>query len=503
MEDKLRSFREAVYDCVNYAKDAFMELLDALSSFDANSVVELSLSPHFKRRHHSIPRALHDCSAGRDGLGNEELDFTMCLIQHSALNNNTSYRSMALDETPQPTPYSSKLPKRIIHQATPTPGQKPIAIGQSISVLGEPREHGAWFLPYSAQRVASDKSAVLCGLEQVENIAMHMTDKVNIIAADCKYSTAAAVSRSWDWDNEVLLARLSPTRVFYYPHRYSRDDIKKRGRPSIYGEAFRLKEGTDTKPDAQVQLEHSTSGGRLCKVNVARFDNLLIKAKAKNKLQHKPVSIFRITIQNEDGSYQYKDPLWLIGSGKLTKTIALECIFHSYNNRYSIEHWFRFSKQKLLFNGYQTCDIKHADNWLHMPVLATHMLYHSRNLALAEHRPWEKPSKNITPAQVKRGMSSVLNKVGSPTQLPKPRGIGLGRKLGSRNQVERATLPVEFKNADGSSSGGKIIIKVPSDSLQDQDDVQINVRNLPACGPELKRALKELIDTGQATLKVS
>jgi hypothetical protein len=77
-------------------------------------------------------------------------------------------------------------------------------------------------------------------------------------------------------------------------YHYTPDDIKKRGRPSIYGETFRLRENTETKPDVEVRLEHHTSKGELWKVSVARFDNLLIKADAKNKLQNKPVSIFRI-----------------------------------------------------------------------------------------------------------------------------------------------------------------------------------------------------------------
>jgi hypothetical protein len=97
-------------------------------------------------------------------------------------------------------------------------------------------------------------------------------------------------------------------------------------------------------------------------------------------------------------------------------------------------------------------------------------------------------------------MSAVLDKIGSPTQPPKLRGIGLGRIPGSQNQVARETLPIEYKASSTNLAEGKIIIKVASDSLQDQDDIQINVRKLPACGRELKRALKQLLETGQATL---
>lgn len=502
MEDKLRAFRESVYDCVHYAKDAFMDLVDALSSYDAKSVVELSLSPHFKRRHHSIPRALNDCTQGRDGSGTQGgLDFTNCLIKHSRYLDNNRCRFLALDETPQATPYSLKRPKNIIHHTTPTPGQKPICIGQSISVIGESQAHGSWFLPYNSQRIPSDESAVLFGLKQAEQISHLLNDKINITAADCKYSSAAAISHTWDWNNQVLLARLSPTRVFYYPHQYTSADIGKKGRPRTYGEAFRLRENQDVKADVETQFQHRTNQGKIWRVSAARFDGLLIKSKGEHNLKDKPVSIFRITVRDEKGERLYKEPLWLIGSGQATQSVSLEDIFQGFHLRFKIEHWFRFAKQRLLFNDFQTSDIEHADNWLNLPVLATHMLYHSRDLASACHRPWEKHSDLLSPTQVKRSMGSVLDKIGSPAKAPKLRGIGTGRKAGSRNQTVKETRPVQFKTERPSSSE-KIVIKIGMTGSNGLGDVSIKGHNLSGSSLVLKNALQELINTGQASLQM-
>ena len=56
----LIQFRETVFSLFKFARDAAMNLLDALCSFDASSVIELSLSPFFERSHASVSRAIQD-----------------------------------------------------------------------------------------------------------------------------------------------------------------------------------------------------------------------------------------------------------------------------------------------------------------------------------------------------------------------------------------------------------------------------------------------------------
>ena len=57
----LSQFREVLYQNLDNRADAILELLDALSSNrDARSVVELSLSPHFRRGYASVYAAIRD-----------------------------------------------------------------------------------------------------------------------------------------------------------------------------------------------------------------------------------------------------------------------------------------------------------------------------------------------------------------------------------------------------------------------------------------------------------
>jgi DDE superfamily endonuclease len=57
----VKTFRHEVYQSFKQAKDALFNLLDALASEDrAQSLPELSLSPHFQRKWPSIYEALED-----------------------------------------------------------------------------------------------------------------------------------------------------------------------------------------------------------------------------------------------------------------------------------------------------------------------------------------------------------------------------------------------------------------------------------------------------------
>jgi DDE superfamily endonuclease len=503
MYEKLKLFRQSIFERFPFARDAAMNLLDALCSHSAKSVIELSLSPHFKRQHHSVARAIQDYSAGRNGSDAAEKilsQFTACLVEHRP-QHNTPYHLLVLDVTPQVRPYAKKLPRQIVHQFTPTPGQKPIAVGHAISVVGETSMQDNWFLPYDARQVPADDCQILFGLKQVESLTKNLNDKLSIAAADCKYSSSSALVYTQDWQGKVLLTRLSPTRVFYKPYQYNKSDISKKGPTPKYGKALRLRDAENEIPDTTESLLHTTSTGKKWQVTIDRFDHLCMKGKAELRLYEKTISIFRITVRDDSGELIYQAPLWLAGSGKSIREIALQYIFHAYHLRFNIEHWFRFCKQQLLLDDFQTCDLSHARDWLLFPVIATHMLYHSKELAAGCHRPWEKTTDKLTPTQVKRSMDKILDQVGTPAADPKCRGIGQGRKPATR-LTPRPDCPIQFKTQK-KAGAGKIVIHVAADNIDQLGDVSINAHNLPGCGRQLKKALNQLIKTGASSLKTA
>jgi hypothetical protein len=68
--------------------------------------------------------------------------------------------------------------------------------------------------------------------------------------------------------------------------------------------------------------------------------------------------------------------------------------------------------------------------------------------AVADRRlPWEKPlpARRLTPCRVLRAFSSLLPDLGTPAQVPKPRGRSPGRPKGSRSG--RATRYPAIKKA--------------------------------------------------------
>jgi hypothetical protein len=54
----------------------------------------------------------------------------------------------------------------------------------------------------------------------------------------------------------------------------------------------------------------------------------------------------------------------------------------------------------------------------------------ARCLGQAIYRPWERRSHVVTPRQVRRIMPAILQQLGTPTRMPKPRGKSPGWRKG-------------------------------------------------------------------------
>jgi len=483
-----------------------MNLLDALCSFDANSVIELSLSPFFERSHASVSRAIQDYNSGRQGEHVDIQDDFIPMLKERALSRwDLPYHMFAIDVSPIPRPYASNLKERqIVHANNPTPGQKPIAVGHQVSCLAATAP-GELALPLSLKRVPLDVSQTDFGLEQAETVGNHINDKPCLMACDAKYSNRESLYRAYDWSNNVLLTRLSPTRKFYQRHEYNPKDISRRGPTPKYGTPFKLSEpDTHPTPDDTTKIIFHKTDNTDWRLKIERFDNLLIRGKKDLPLHDKPMSIFKITVFDQAGSPLYREPLWLVGVGHKVKSIALEYIFLAYHLRFDIEHWFRFAKRHLLLDQFQSADLEHIENWLLYPMLATHQLDCARDVVTECHRPWETTNQNkpLAAAQIKRGMGQVLHAVGTPAGPPKTRGIGSGRAVGSKNVEQREKSPIQFKTPK-KLFAGKVTIKIPLDSPQGLGQAELNVESLPEIGKGIRKSLKTLLHDGQATLDLA
>ena len=155
---------------------------------------------------------------------------------------------------------------------------------------------------------------------------------------------------------------------------------------------------------------------------------------------HCRFTLVKVTTYKADGQTRYKRPLWLIVTHR--NGLSLEDIRAVYLRRAVIEHFFRFIKQRLLFEAAQMGSVEQDERWSQVVRLAYWQLYTSRLVVAGSVRPWEryKPqpavSQPATPSQARRGFGRLLAELGSPARAPQVRGKSPGRPKGYRPQPQ-------------------------------------------------------------------
>ena len=144
-------------------------------------------------------------------------------------------------------------------------------------------------------------------------------------------------------------------------------------------------------------------------------------------------------------------PMWLSVFGQGRHQLTAEEGWQVYCQRYDLEHFLRFSKQKLLMSAFQTPDVEHEENWVQLTLLAYVQLWAARSLAVNLPRSWERylPSSvngHVTPSLMQRDFSRIISQIGTPASSPKRRGKFPGRSLG-QSQPRRRRHQVVKKEA--------------------------------------------------------
>ncbi len=171
MVELLAQFRNQLYEKLhlyNWA-DCGMDLIDALASAQGvRSVVELSLQPAFRNRH---PSGLFKAIRFFPLSGQEMMAL---FAPYLPLPQQRPFRLLAVDTLPHPRPFAECLEDRgYIYAPNPTPGQKPIAIGHTCSLLAFLPEREdelldpPWAVFLDAQRVATSQNAAQVGQRQI------------------------------------------------------------------------------------------------------------------------------------------------------------------------------------------------------------------------------------------------------------------------------------------------------------------------------------------------
>jgi hypothetical protein len=483
--EKLQFFRKSIYSCFKKRADATFNLLDALSSsgHECKSVVELSESPAFLRQYSSITDAIGD------GLPHASLDKTASLVYH-AVNSGCVRTTFFLDCTGNPRPWAKKLDGRcIVHAPNPAPGNKPICVGRQYSVLAiAPMSQEArlkhWLLPIKVDLVDIEEKGHEVGMKQlVKQIeTLSLKDELSISVGDSLYATEGCRQVVAEHPNIVHIFRLKSQRAIYKSPSLEELAHTGAGRKKQYGHKMLL---SDKKTHALPDKESSfmiEGKKQVLTVKLTQWNSLLLRGSRDFPSHRHPINVLRIIICDAQGEPVFKRPLWLGIMGKRRHEITMEEIYETYRQRYDIEHFFRFGKQNLLLDSYQTPDAEHEKLWWQFAPLAYVQLYLAAQLGQLTPKPWERylkayqnenPQDNVsfkTPAQTQRTFSKLLNEIGTPARDCIPRGKPVGRKAGEQ-PIERSNHAIYFKgNKETNSIKNEINTSQENQKNQANDD---------------------------------
>src|SRR3990172_4465249 len=241
----LKQLRQQVYQNFNHRADTLMELLDALSSnTTAQTVVELSLSPFFRREYTSLFTALEEWQP-------EKADKNLAQLAAPYLPPPVQFPFwlLGLDVTPQPRRHARTLEDRgFVYQPNLITSNKPVTIGHAYSsVVLLPEEERAhtppWVVPLSVQRVTSSADKELVGALQIQVLLddqeLPFHDQLCAEVVDSAYSKPAYLAANRQKSNLVTIARARNNRTFYRQPVAAPDDAGA-GHPTWHGEPFKI-----------------------------------------------------------------------------------------------------------------------------------------------------------------------------------------------------------------------------------------------------------------------
>jgi len=461
--NRLRGFRLGLYTYLPQRPDALLDLLDALASnTQARSPVELSLNPLFRRQYGSVYDAVDHffvptttaAASGERRL--HELRLLRLLAGVLPRPSQRKFWLFGVDRTPAPRRFAETLADRTyVHQPNTLRGNKPVTIGHDYSILAAlPEKRPAtppWLLPLLVRRIGSAETANQVALAQIQTVVTEETlpwqGALCVQVADSGYSGVPFLGPVAALPNLVSIIRLAGNRIVYYAPPPPSGPPPAAGHPTWYGQRFALGDAkTWGPPDQEAHTTFTTRQGQTYTVQLQGWSNMRVRGAAGVAMHTHPFTVVRARVLDAAGQPIHQRALWLLVIGQRRAELSLVDIWDAYRQRYDLEHFFRFGKQRLLLTACQTPDDRREENWWQIVQLAYAQLWLAQPLATALPRPWERylppaASGSASPATVQRDFSRIIAAVGTPACAPKRRGNAPGRAKGGR-PPKRTPQPV-------------------------------------------------------------
>jgi hypothetical protein len=417
----LETFRHNLYhDCFTRAADALFELADALlTDTNARSFVELSLAACFRRQWSSLYAALDHGRIDRKALAQLFFDFLPGRLSGTRL-------VLGIDTSSILRPEAHTSPDRtLVYQANLPHGSVPVAPGWSFSSLVVlPNPSSSWTYVLDNRRIASSESATSIGVAQLQEALPRLVAGYHrpVLLLDRRYSSAPWLQASAKLPTDQMV-RARGDQVLYRP---APARSGKPGRPRLDGARFK---GSDPTTHGPADASWSGHDARGKPVTVSLWQGLHVR-KARE------VTVSVIQISRPAAMDSKRDPriswFWWLGEA----CPAAEELADLYARRFGQEHGYRFDKQDLLWDSVRVRTPEQMQRWTDVVAMVRNQLVLAQREAEAMLRPWERTTRAVTPAQVRRAMGKIIGQLGTPARAPQPRGKAPGRAKGST--VKRA-----------------------------------------------------------------
>lgn len=376
--------------------------------------------------------------------------------------NDDNYWLLNTDISPIFCPHSPTLPnRRYAYKANnKITGNKPVGIGYEFSCVGVSHRsmlygisEAPWNLPLSMKLVPFEENKNTFTAQQINDLLnnkeLPFGKDLTVNALDSNYASPEYIADTYSQENLVNVIRIASNRNIWKSlgdvERAERKKSNKdpRGANAIYGEKCKLNQVDEWNLacDEVNKFGIKTAKGKKYIVKLSAWENMMLRSKRGKNMKDKTMRLIRGELLDPETEQPvFKRPIWLGVWGKRSKDLSNEEIFWCYRNRFDIEHFFRFGKQKLLLDKLQTPDEEHLQNWLEVVSLAYWLLWLGRKESTHDTLKWRKYGKTIkkrkeydlypSPSQVQGQMERIILGFEQEPFLPKLQIKGKGRKPG-------------------------------------------------------------------------
>ncbi|MEM8780956.1 MAG: NF041680 family putative transposase [Cyanobacteria bacterium P01_G01_bin.49] len=417
--DRYQKFRQEIYQMLGKAKDATFELMDSvMTTRNVSCLAEFSLSPLFRRKWSSTYESLQDSRPNRNKLMKRYIEEIP----------SSRYVLLGIDHTAWGRRGAKTLKDRTYeHQAS---SNNSVTVGQGYSTIAWlPEKSGSWALPLRHERITSYEKPISKAAWQLNQVTRYIKQKI-LVVLDSEYGNGSWINQTGSIPASKLMRIRSNCCLWSKPDSYSG-----RGRPKKHDQKFKVNDShTWWSADETVEIEDPKLG----KLKVSRWDNLHFRSSASYDM-----SLIQVQRLDDKGYARKRRPLWLVWVGE--QFLELKDIWSQYARRFGVDHWYRFTKQRLHWTLPNLSTAKQCERWSDLMPLMTWQLWLAKGLVEEHHLPWQSPQKKLTPGRVAQSILALLIEMGSPATSPKTRGKSPGWKQGTKRNKKK-TYPIAKKS---------------------------------------------------------